>query len=117
MLSSLKVLTLTFIALGLAVFLIVSFHTLPQPRPQSPIPSESVRFPLDGTQPRRKTASVRFQDTDIVVGGEMRVVEIGDSLDAETKVLGIDRHSVLLETAEKEHVLTLPTGNVLLRGR
>ena len=164
MLSSLKSLTLTFIALSLAVFLIVSFHTPPplQTRPQRPVTSESVSFPLDRTQPRRKTEPVRFQDTDfyrtiidnnlfrplgwtpprpvspyrlvgtlvsgatdgvwvskeiIAVRGQMRVVEIGDALDAEAKVLGIDRHSVLLETAGKEQVLTLPTSDVLLRGR
>ena len=162
MFSSLKLLIFTLIALGLAVFLIVSFHTPPQPRPQKPIPSESIGFPFDRTQQRRKTESVRFEDTDfyrtiidnnlfrplgwtpprpvspyqlvgtlvsgatdgvwvskaiIAVGSEMRVVEIGDSLDSETKVLGIDRRSVLLETAGKEQVLTLPAGDVLLRGR
>ena len=143
----------------------MSFYTPPsppQPRPQRPITSESVGFPLDRTQQHRKTESVRFEDTDfyrtiidnnlfrplgwtpprpvspyrllgtlvsgatdavwvskaiIAVRGEVRVVEIGDSLDSETKVLGIDRHSVLLETAGKEQVLTLPTGEVLLRGR
>lgn len=164
-LSSQKPVYLAFgVCFGLAAFLIVSFHAPPQPRPQRSITSESesVRFPLDRTQPRRKTESVRFQDTDfyrtiidnnlfrplgwtpprpvspyrllgtlvsgatdgvwvskaiIAVGGEARVVEIGDSLDAETKVLGIDRHSVLLETAGKEQVLTLSTGDVLLRGR
>ena len=152
------------VCFGLAVSLIVSFHTPPQTRPQRPIASESenVRFPLDKTQQHRKTGPVRFQDTDfyrtiidnnlfrplgwtpprsvspyrllgtlvsgatdgvwvskaiIAVRGEMRVVEIGDSLDSETKVLGIDRHSVLLETAGKEQVLTLPVEGVLLRGR
>ena len=163
--SSLKRFTLTFIALGLAVFLIVSFYTPPSPpqtRPQRPVHSKSVRFPLDRTQPRRKTESARFEDTDfyrtiidnnlfrplgwtpprpvspyrllgtlvsgatdgvwvskaiIAVQGEVRVVEIGDSLDSETKVLGIDRHSVLLETSGKEQVLTLPVEGVLLRGR
>ena len=163
MLSSRKPVYLAFgICFGLAVFLIVSFHTPPQPFPQRPIPSESVRFPLDRTQQHRKTESARFQDTDfyrtiidnnlfrplgwtpprpispyrlvgtlvsgatngvwvskaiIAVRGQVRVVEIGDSLDAETKVLGIDRHSVLLETSGKEQVLTLPTEGVLLRGR
>ena len=165
MLSSRKPVYLVFgVCFGLAVFLIVSFHTPPQPRPQRPITSESesVQFPLDKTQQHRKTASVRFQDTDfyrtiidnnlfrplgwmpprpvspyrlvgtlvsgatdgvwvskaiIAVRGEVRVVGIGDSLDSETKVLGIDRHSVLLETSGKEQVLTLPVEDVLLRGR
>ena len=165
MLSSRKSVYLVFgVCFGLAVFLIVSFHMPPQPRSQRPVTSESesVQFPLDRTQPRRKTESVRFQDTDfyrtiidnnlfrplgwtpprpvspyrllgtlvsgatdgvwvskaiIAVRGEVRVVEIGDSLDSETKVLGIDRHSVLLETSGKEQVLTLPTEGVLLRGR
>ncbi|MCY3549911.1 MAG: hypothetical protein OXH39_05570 [Candidatus Poribacteria bacterium] len=166
MLSSRKPVYLMFgVCFGLAVFLIVSFHTPPsppQPRPQRPVTSESTRFALERTQPRRKTESVRFEDTDfyrtiidnnlfrplgwtpprpvspyrllgtlvsgatdgvwvskaiIAVRGEMRVVEIGDSLNAETKVLGIDRHSVLLETSGKEQVLTLPVESVLLRGR
>ena len=163
MLSSRKPVYLAFgVCFGLAVFLIVSFHTPPQTRPQRSITSESTKFPSDRTQQHRKTESVRFQDTDfyrtiidnnlfrplgwtparpvspyrllgtlvsgatdgvwvskaiIAVRGEVRVVEIGDSLDSETKVLGIDRHSVLLETAGKEQVLTLPAGDVLLRGR
>ena len=165
MLSSLKPLILVFIVLGLAVFLIVSFHTPPSPpqkRPQRPTNSKSIGFPLDRTQQHRKTEPVRFEDTDfyrtiidnnlfrplgwtpprpvspyrllgtlvsgatdgvwvskaiIAVQGEMRVVEIGDSLDSETKVLGIDRHSVLLETSGKEQILTLPVESVLLRGR
>ena len=163
MLSSRKPVYLAFgICFGLVVFLIVSFHTPPQPRPQRPIISESTKFPSDRTPQRRKTESVRFEDTDfyrtiidnnlfrplgwtplrpvspyrllgtlvsgatdgvwvskaiIAVRGEARVVEIGDSLDSETKVLGIDRRSVLLETSGKEQVLTLPAGDVLLRGR
>lgn len=163
--SARKLLLLVFVVCGLAVFLIVSFHTpppRPQMHPQRPIPSESVGFPLDRIQTRRKTESVRFEDTDfyrtiidnnlfrplgwtpprsvspyrllgtlvsgatdgvwvskaiIAVRGEVRVVEIGNALDSETKVLGIDRRSVLLETSGKEQVLTLPTGAVLLRGR
>ena len=178
MLSSQKPVYLAFgVCFSLVMFLIVSFHTsrtdtpkgIPEfshpsetPPLQRPITSESVRFPLDRTQPRRKTEPVRFEDTDfyrtiidnnlfrplgwtpprpvspyrllgtlvsgatdgvwvskaiIAVRGQVRVVEIGDSLDSETKVLGIDRHSVLLETAGKEQILTLPTGDVLLRGR
>ena len=158
-----KLLLLVLVVCGLAMFLIVSFHTPPpQTRSQRPVNSKSTEFPLDKTQPRRKTEPVRFQDTDfyrtlidnnlfrplgwtpprlvspyrllgtlvsgatdavwvskaiIAVGGQVRVVEIGDSLNAETKVLGIDRRSVLLETAGKEQILTLPTGHVLLRGR
>ena len=161
--SARKLFLLVLVVCGLAVFLIVSFHTLPtQTRPRRPVNPKSTEFPFDRTQPRRKTEPVRFQDTDfyrtiidnnlfrplgwtpprpvapyrlvgtlvsgatnavwvskaiIVVGGEVRVVEIGDSLDAETKVLGIDRRSVLLETVGKEHALTLPTSDVLLRGR
>ena len=165
MLSSRKSVYLAFgVCFGLAVLLIVSFHTPPQTRPQRPVTSESesVRFPLDRRQQHRKTESVRFEDTDfyrtiidnnlfrplgwtpprpvspyrllgtlvsgatdgvwvskaiIAVRGEMRVVEIGDSLDSETKVLGIDRRSVLLETSGKEQILTLPVEGVLLRGK
>ena len=165
MFTARKLFLLVLVVCGLAMFLIVSFHTLtppPQPRSQRPVNSKSTAFPFDRPQPRRKMELVRFQDTDfyrtiidnnlfrplgwtpprpvalyrlvgtlgsgatdgvwvskaiIDVGGEVRVVEIGDSLDAETKILGIDRRSVLLETAGKEQVLTLPTGDVLLRGR
>ena len=163
--SDRKLLLLVLVVCGLAVFLIVSFHTPPsppQPRPQRPAHSKSRGFPLERTQQHQKTEPVRFEDTDfyrtiidnnlfrplgwtsprpvspyrlvgtlvsgatdgvwvskaiIAVEDEMRVVEIGDSLDTETKVLGIDRRSVLLETAGKEQVLTLPAGDVLLRGR
>ncbi|MDD9972845.1 MAG: hypothetical protein OXU27_02510 [Candidatus Poribacteria bacterium] len=80
------------------------------PRPVSP-------YRLLGTLVSGATDGVWVSKAIIAVQGEMRVVEIGDSLNAETKVLGIDRHSVLLETSGKEQVLTLPAGGVLLRGR
>lgn len=80
------------------------------PRPVSP-------YRLVGTLVSGATDVVWVSKAIIAVRGHVRVVEIGDSLDAETKVLGIDRRSVLLETAGKEQVLTLPTEGVLLRGR
>ena len=80
------------------------------PRPVSP-------YRLLGTLVSGATDGVWVSKAIIAVQGEVRVVEIGDSLDSETKVLGIDRDSVLLETSGKEQVLTLPTGDVLLRGR
>ena len=80
------------------------------PRPVAP-------YRLVGTLVSGATDGVWVSKAIIDVRGEVRVVEIGDFLDAETKVLGIDRHSVLLEAAGKEQVLTLPTGDVLLRGR
>ena len=164
MLSSRKPLALVFIASGLVVFLLASFH-IPTPIPQERPPRQvnpQRTLPLDSADTRQKMEPVRFQDTDfyrtiinnnlfrplgwtpprpvspyrllgtlvsgatdavwvskaiIDVRGQVRVVEIGDSLNAGTKVLGIDRRSVLLETAGKEQVLTLPTGDVLLRGR
>ena len=80
------------------------------PRPVSP-------YRLLGTLVSGATDGVWVSKAIITVRGEVRVVEIGDSLDSETKILGIDRHSVLLETSGKEQILTLPAGDVLLRGR
>ena len=74
-------------------------------------------YRLIGTLVSGATDGVWVSKAIIAVRGEVRVVEIGDSLNAETQVLGIDRHSVLLETAGKEQVLSLPAGDVLLRGR
>lgn len=161
MFSARKLPLLVFLVCGLAVFLIVSFHTPPQERPPRQVNPQRT-LPLDSADTRQKMEPVRFQDTDfyrtiidnnlfrplgwtpsrpvspyrlvgtlvsgatdgvwvskaiITVRGQMRVVEIGDSLDAETEVLGIDRRSVLLETSGKEQVLTLPAEGVLLRGR
>lgn len=87
-------------------------------RPLGWTPSRPVSlYRLLGTLVSGATDTVWVSKAIIAVRGEVRVVEIGDSLDSETKVLGIDRHSVLLETAGKEQVLTLPAGDVLLRGR
>ena len=51
------------------------------------------------------------------VGGEIRVLGINDALDSQTSVLGIDRHSVLLEQNGKEIVVVMSVSDVLLRGR
>ena len=48
------------------------------------------------------------------VDGELRILGIDDALDAQTRVLGIDRHSVVLERDGQEWVVELPTGDVFL---
>ena len=74
-------------------------------------------YRLLGTMVSGATDGVWVSKAVISVRGQVRVVEQGKPLDSETRVLGIDQHSVVLETAGKARVLRLPMGDVLLRGR
>ena len=80
-------------------------------------PRPLVRYKLLGTLVSGATDGVWVSQAVIDVGGRVQVLGIGDALDTETTVLGIDRHSVVLETAGTEKVLTLPRGGMFLRGR
>ena len=82
---------------------------------QNPVPRDP--YQLLGTLVSGATEGVCVSKAVISVGGEVRILGIGDALDGKTRVLGIDRHSVVLDQAGKERVLHLPVSSMFLKGR
>ena len=81
---------------------------------QKPVPRDP--YQLLGTLVSGATEGVWVSKAVISVGGEVRILGIGDALDGKTRVLGIDRHSAVLEQGGKERVLRLSVSSVFLKG-
>ena len=81
---------------------------------RKPVPRDP--YQLLGTLVSGATEGVWVSKAVISVGGEVRILGIGDALDGKTRVLGIDRHSVVLEQGGKARVLRLSVSSVFLKG-